>query len=67
MTTRNYYMPKNRISLTIINAIVNKVGCSIGDIRIQQASNTLKVPITCNDKDVKRIEKILKLYDILGE
>ena len=67
MTTRTYYMPKNRISLTIINAIVNKVGCSIGDIKVQQTSGTLKVPITCNDKDVKRIEKILKLYDILGE
>lgn len=67
MTTRNYYMPKNRISLVIINAIINKVGCSIGDIRVQQTSGTIKVPITCNDNDVKRIEKILKTYDILGE
>lgn len=67
MTTRTYYMPKNRISLYIISNIIDKVGCSIGDIKVQQTSNTIRVPITCNDKDVSRIEKILKRYDILGE
>jgi len=67
MTTRTYYMPKNRISIYIINTIIDKVGCSIGDIRAQQISNTIKVPITCNDNDVKKIENILKRYDILGE
>jgi len=67
MTTRTYYMPKNRISLYIISNIIDKVGCSIGDIRVQQISNTIKVPITCNDKDVPKVEKILRRYDILGE
>ena len=67
MTTRTYYMPKNRISLYIINTIVDKVGCSIGEIKVQHISNTIRVPITCNDMDVKRIEKILKRYDILGD
>jgi hypothetical protein len=60
-------MPKNRISLYIISNIIDKVGCSIGDIRVQQISNTIKVPITCNDKDVPKVEKILRRYDILGE
>ena len=67
MTTRTYYMPKNRISLYIINNIIDKIGCSIGDIKVQQISNTIRVPITCNDKDVPQVEKILKRYDILGE
>ena len=67
MTTRTYYMPKNRISLYIISNIIDKVGCSIGDIRVQQISNTIKVPITCNDKDISKVEKILRRYDILGE
>jgi len=67
MTTRTYYMPKNRISLYIISNIIDKIGCSIGDIHVQQVSNTIKVPITCNDNDVKKIENILKRYDILGE
>lgn len=67
MTTRTYYMPKNRISLYIINTIIDKVGCSIGEIKVQHISNTIRVPITCNDMDVKRVEKILKRYDILGD
>ena len=67
MTTRTYYMPRNRISLYIISNIIDKIGCSIGDIKVQQISNTIKVPITCNDNDVPRVEKILKRYDILGE
>ena len=67
MITRTYYMPKNRISLYIISNIIDKIGCSIGDIKVQQLSNTIRVPITCNDNDIHRVEKILKRYDILGE
>lgn len=67
MTTRTYYMPRNRISLYIISNIIDKIGCSIGDIKVQQISNTIRVPITCNDNDIPRVEKILKRYDILGE
>lgn len=67
MVTRIYYMPKNRISIYIMNNIIDRVGCSIGDIRVQKASDTIRVPITCNPQDVRRVEKILKFYDILGE
>lgn len=67
MITRTYYMPKNRISLHIINNIINRIGCSIGEIRVQHTSDTIKVPITCNQKDIQKVEAILKWYDILGE
>lgn len=65
MTTRTYYMPKNRISLYILNCIIDKVGCSIGEIK--KVSDTIRVPITCKEQDIKKVEKILKVYDILGE
>ena len=31
MTTRTYYLPRNRISIMVLNKIVSKIGCSIGD------------------------------------
>lgn len=63
MTTRTYYLPRNRISIHIINKLVEKVGCSVGDIRV--IKDTIKVPITCNDNDVKKIEKVLWLWNML--
>ena len=66
MTTRTYYLPKNRISLHVINLVVNKVGCSIGELRVNQKNNIIRVPITCNDNDIPKIEKILKRYDMMG-
>jgi len=67
MTTRTYYLPRNRVSMHIINFMISRISCSIGDIKVMQNSNTIRVPITCNDKDVKKIEHILKNYDMLGE
>ncbi len=63
MTTRTYYLPKNRIALHIVNNIVAKVGCSIGDIRV--IKDTLKVSITCNQQDVQKVEKILWLWNMI--
>jgi hypothetical protein len=65
MTTRTYYLPKTRISIHVINKLVERVGCSIGDIRLVQ--DTLRVPITCNDTDVKKIEKVLRIYNMIEE
>lgn len=65
MTTRTYYLPRNRISIHIINKLVEKVGCSVGDIRV--IKDTIKVPITCNDNDVKKIEKVLWLWNMLDK
>ena len=65
MTTRTYYMPKNRVSLHLINYMVSRVGCSIGELKT--TADTIRVPVTCNDNDVIKIEKILKRYDMLEE
>lgn len=67
MTSRTYYLPKNRIAMHLINYMVSKVGCSIGDLKVNQIANTIRVPITCNDKDIKKIERILNQYGMLGE
>ena len=67
MTTRTYYLPKSRISLSIINHMVSRVGCSIGELKVNRQTDTIRVPVTCNDTDVPKIERILKTYDMLGE
>ena len=67
MTTRTYYMPRNRISVHLLGYMVSKIGCSIGNIGVNKASNTLKVSITCNDKDVQKVEHILTRYNMLGD
>lgn len=67
MTTRTYYLPKNRIALHIINYIISKVGCSIGELKVNRQADTIRVPVTCNDVDVVKIERILKTYNMLGE
>lgn len=67
MTTRTYYLPRNRVSMHLVNYMVSKVGCSIGEMKVIKEADTIKVPVTCNDSDVKKIERILKRYDMLGE
>ena len=67
MTTRTYYLPKNRVALHLINYMVTKVGCSIGELKVIQQANIIKVPVTCNDEDVDKIERVLFNYDMLGE
>ena len=67
MTTRTYYLPKNRISVHVINHIISKVGCSVGELKVCQKADTIRVPITCNDTDVSAIEHILKRYGMMEE
>ena len=67
MTTRTYYMPKSRISMHLINYMVSKVGCSIGKLEVNKSTDTIRVPVTCNDADVKKIERILTRYDMIGD
>ena len=67
MTTRTYYLPKNRIAIHIINYIISKVSCSIGELKVNQTTNTIRVPVTCNDTDVAKIELILKRYGMMEE
>lgn len=67
MTTRTYYLPRNRISMHLVNYMVSKVGCSIGEIKVNKTSDTIRVPVTCNDKDVQAIELILKRYGLMED
>lgn len=67
MATRTYYMPKNRISMHLINYMVARVGCSIGKLEVNKVTDTIRVPVTCNEQDVSKIERILIRYDMLGE
>jgi len=66
MTTRTYYLPKNRIAIHVINYMITKVGCSIGDIKVNHTANIIRVPITCNDGDIKKVERILDRYGMMG-
>lgn len=67
MTTRTYYLPKNRVAIHLINYMISKVGCSIGDLRVNKATDTIQVPVTCNDSDVQKIENILTRYGMIEE
>lgn len=65
MTTRTYYLPKSRISMHILSNLIAKIGCSIGDIKI--IKDAIRVPITCNDKDIKKVEKLLYIWNMMGD
>ena len=65
MTTRTYYLPKNRIAIHLINYMVERVGCSIGEIK--KTADSIRVPVTCNDDDVQKIERILLRYGMMEE
>jgi hypothetical protein len=67
MTTRTYHLPKNRIAIHVINHMLTKVGCSIGELKVNQKADTIRVPITCNDADVKKIERILDIYGMMED
>lgn len=63
--TRNYYVPKNQIGRFIINRMIDKVGCSVDNFKVNRESNTICVTLSFNEKDIKTIEKILKLYGVI--
>lgn len=65
MTTRTYYFPKTRIGVHVLNYIVERIGCSVGEIK--RTADALRVPITCNDEDVKKIERTLKTYGMMED
>lgn len=67
METRIYYLPKNRISLYLINHMITHIECSIGELKVNQALDIIKVPVTCRAADIERVERILVRYDMLGE
>ena len=65
MTTRQYYIPRNAFGRNIMNLIIQKVECSVGDFKRNSESDTIRFSITCNNKDILKVEKILKRYDLM--
>lgn len=65
METRIYYVPRNQIGRTIMCTIVDRVGCSVGDFKLNRDSNTIRFVVTCNKKDIPTIERILRLYGVI--
>ena len=63
METRTYYFPANRIGRHILNYLIERVGCSVGEIR--KVSDTIAVPITVVKRDVTKVERILQMYDLM--
>lgn len=63
METRTYYFPCNRIGRHILNYLIERVGCSVGEIR--KVSDTIAVPITVAKRDVVKVERILQMYDLM--
>lgn len=67
MTTRTYYLPRNRFSLHVLNRIVTYCGCSIGELKVNRQTDTIRAPITCNDSDINKVERILYRYGMIDE
>lgn len=63
METRTYYFPANRIGRYILNYLIERVGCAVGDIR--KVSDTLAVPITVQKRDITKVERILQMYNLM--
>lgn len=62
MTTRSYYVPHNQIGHYIINTVIDKVSCSIGDIVPYTFLGVMRFTITCRDKDIPTVERIIEQY-----
>ena len=67
MTTRTYYLPKSRIAVHLINYIIRRVECSVGELKVNQKADTIRVPFTCKEADVAKIENILKRYGMMED
>lgn len=67
MTTRVYYIPCDQVSKYVINIIVTRIGCSIGDFKVNRRANVMRFSITCNPKDITQVERILRQYDMIGD
>ena len=65
--TRNYYIPRNCIGRQVMNTIVDRIGCSVGDFKINRETNTIKFTVTCDLRDFPKVERILKRYDMMEE
>ena len=63
METRTYYFPKNRIGRHVLNFLIARVECSIGEIR--PVADHLAVSITMPKHNITKVERILQMYDLI--
>jgi len=63
METRTYYFPANRIGRHILNYLIERVGCSVGNVR--KVDNTIAVVVTTTKRDINKVERILQMYDLM--
>ena len=63
METRTFYFPANRFGRDVLNYIWRHVSCSIGEIR--KVADSIAVPITTVPKEIVKVERILKTYDLM--
>lgn len=63
MVTRTYYFPRNQIGRYIINYIVERVGCSIGNFHV--VADSIAVVMTVQPHDVVKVERILQMYGLI--
>ena len=62
MITRSIYVPANQFGRQVLSYIWEHVSCSMGDIRT--VDNALTVAITMPEREVAKVERILKKYDL---
>ena len=63
--TRNYYVPHNQVGRYLINRIVDKVGCSVDNIKVNRESKTICVTLSFEEKNTQIVEKLLKTYGLV--
>lgn len=63
METRTYYFPFNTFGRHVLNYVIEHVGCSVGSIR--KVTDNLAVSITTPTREIIKIERILKTYNLM--
>ena len=63
--TRNYYVSRNEIGRRVLNLIVSEVPCSVHRIARNINSDALCATISTDEKNIPKVERILKRYNFL--
>lgn len=63
MITRTYYFPRDAYGRDVINHVVSRISCSVGDIHV--VADTIAVSFTMPAREEAAIVKILRCYDLL--
>lgn len=63
METRTFYFPANQFGRNVLTYIWEHVSCSIGDIH--KVADSMAVPITTVQKEIVKVERILKTYNLM--